>query len=262
MKRRIRRRLRSQREGWTRIAIVALLMALTLAVSIVQYLRAFEERAVATAGEQLTMVAATVADDVDALLLERSHAVAVLARELGRDGDLGSRAVPALLRAEQDGLPDVELVDLADRSGRVVATTQGESFGRDQSSRAWFAVARDTAGTSIFGPHFDELAPTELTIGLTAPVLGDDGGFLGVVREELSLSALLYRVRRRVRHRRRCDAHARARMDLLDHDGLIIAESDLAEQGRINLRQIELAVRARRRADGPARSTAASPPTW
>jgi PAS domain S-box-containing protein len=241
MKRRIRRRLRRQREGWTRIAIVALLMALTVAVSIVQYLRAFEERAVATAGEQLTMVAATVADDVDALLLERSHAVAVLAHELGRDGDLGSRTVPALLRAEQDGLPDVELVDLADRSGRVVASTQAASFGTDQSGRTWFEAARDGAGSRIFGPHFDDMSPNELTIGLSAPVTTDDGRFVAVVREELSLSALLYRVRRRVRVIGDDATRARSlEWILLDHDGLIIAESDLAEQGRINLRQIGL----------------------
>jgi PAS domain S-box-containing protein len=241
MKRRIRRRLRRQREGWTRIAIVALLMALTVAVSIVQYLRAFEERAVATAGEQLTMVAATVGDDVDALLLERSHALALLAHELGRDGELGARAAPALLRAEQDGMPDVQLVDLADRAGRIVATTRPESFGRDESERIWFTAARDGAGARIFGPHFDELAPNDLTIGLTAPVLGDDGRFLGVVREELSLSALLYRVRRRVRVIGDDATRTRAlEWILLDHDGLIIAESDLAEQGRINMRQIGL----------------------
>jgi PAS domain S-box-containing protein len=239
MKRRLRRRLRRQREGWTRIAVVALLMALTLAVSIVQYLRAFEERAIATAGEQLTMVAATVADDVDALLLERSHAVAVLAHELGRDADFGSRTVQALLRAEQDDLPDVDLVDLTDQSGRVVATTQAASYGMDQSARSWFGAARDATGSRIFGPHFDELAPNEMTIGLTAPVLADDGRFLGVVREELSLSALLYRVRRRVRVIGDDTNRTRAlEWILLDHDGLIIAESDFAEQGRINLRQI------------------------
>src|SRR5262249_29280254 len=141
----------------------------------------------------------TVADDVDALILERSHAVAVLAREIGKDDAAGARTMPALLRAEQDALPDIELVDFVDHDGRVVVTTHAPSLGADRSDRTWFAAARDEGAGSVFGPHVDEFAPGELTIGLSAPVLGTGGGFLGVVREELSLSALLYRVRRRVR---------------------------------------------------------------
>jgi PAS domain S-box-containing protein len=233
-------RTRATRGGWARIASVALLMALTIAISIVEYLRAFEERAIATAGEQLTMVAATVADDVDALLLERSHAVVTLARELGKEADLGSRTVPALLRGEQDDLPDIELVDVVDASGRVVAATNPASLGADRSDRLWFSAARE-AGSRIFGPHLDEFAPHDLTVGITAPIVGDDGRLLGVVREELSMAALLYRVRRRVRVIGDDATRIRAlEWILLDHDGLIIAESDLAGQGRVNLRQLGL----------------------
>src|SRR5262249_23835403 len=156
----------------------------------------FEERTIATAGEQLTLVAGTVADDVDALLLERSHAVAVLAREIDKEDDPHSRTIFAPLRAEQDGATDVGLVDFVERDGRGAATEHPAGLGVDSSDRTWFTAARDGAAARIFGPHFGEFAPNELTVGLTAPVLGAAGRFLGVVREEISLSALLYRVRR------------------------------------------------------------------
>jgi PAS domain S-box-containing protein len=227
--------------GLARIAGVLFLMALTILVSLFEYLRAFEDRAITGTGEQLRLVASTVADDVDAVLLERAHAVAVLARDLGKETDLGSSAVPTLLRAEQHDLPDVELVELVDRAGRVVATTQGATYGADRSDHGWFAAARDGAASRIFGPRFDEFAPNDLAIGMTAAVLGPDGAFAGVVREELSLSALLYRVRRRVRVIGDDATRARAlEWILLDHDGLIIAESDLAEEGRVNLRAFQL----------------------
>src|SRR5258705_2179479 len=164
--------------GFARIAGVMFLMALTIVVSLFEYLRAFEERAITGAGEQLRLVASTVADDVDAVLLERSHAVAVLARDLGKEHALGASAVPALLRAEQHDLPDVELVELVDRTGRVVAATQAAGIGADRSDHTWFAAARDGAANRIFGPRFEEFAPNDLTIGLTAAVLAPDGAFL------------------------------------------------------------------------------------
>jgi PAS domain S-box-containing protein len=211
-------------------------MILTLAVVATEYFWALEDQAIATMGEQLATLAASVADDIDALVLARSRAIEALARQVARDGPTQTQLLP-LLRAERQGRPDIQLVAVVDPNGKLVAATDPARVGASATDRAWFAAARDHREARVFGPHYNELASDELAVGLTAPITGRDGQFLGVVREELSLAALLYKVRQRVRVI--SDDSVRSpslEWILLDQDGLIIAESDLGEQGHVNLR--------------------------
>jgi PAS domain S-box-containing protein len=212
-------------------------MALTFAAVAVQYLRAFEDRAVANAGEQLATLAATVADDVDALLVARTRDVEVLARELAEAG-LTIPTARRLFAAGREGRQDVQLVGVLDRTGRVLAATDPVVQGMDLAARPWFRAAVAGDGPGFYGPHFSEFHDQELTVGIAAPIRAADGAFRGVVFQEMAVSAVLYKVRQRVRVLAEDEARARSlEWILLDRDGLIIAESDLAEQGRVNLRE-------------------------
>jgi hypothetical protein len=167
-------------------------MFLTLGVVATEYFWALEDQAIGTMGEQLATLATSVADDVDALVLARSRAIEALARQVARDG-LAPAALLPLLRTERQGRPDIQLVAVVDAAGRPVAATDPARVGGSATDRAWFVAARDHREARVFGPHYNELANDELAIGLTAPIVGREGEFLGVVREELSLAALLAR---------------------------------------------------------------------
>jgi len=140
-------RARAAGDGWARITGVVLLMVLTLSIVVVQYLSALEERALAAAGEQLATLAANVADDVDALVLERTRALDTLSHQLVKDGLVSPSATP-LLRAARRTQPDVAFLGVVDRDGRIVSATETSAVGLDRSGDAWFAAARDRGESS------------------------------------------------------------------------------------------------------------------
>jgi PAS domain S-box-containing protein len=239
---------------WSYLAAVGVLIAVAVVGAAWAYVHALEQREISSAGQELATLAATVAEDIDAILLKRTHALDVVATGLGVDG-ISPATVATMLREERESHPDTVFVGVVDATGRMTAASDPSLLAVDRSDRTWFVGARDHGERRIFGPHFVEVAPTELTIGMAAPIASQSGEFLGVVREEVSVAALLYDVRRRVRilgdesNRR----GASIEWVLLDRDGLVIAESDLDEAGRANLRKLGTA---------SARLASAADGTW
>lgn len=168
----------------------ALVFALVLSWSAGALLRGQLERHL---GSELETVAYQFGDKLDRAVYERSREVQFVAGLAPfRDADQPPAERRRVLEALLDASPDFAWLGFADPTGKIVSATQGFWEKSDASMKAWFRAARELPYSSELH-ELPELAraiarggseaPRFLT--LAAPVLDQDGRFLGVIAAEL-----------------------------------------------------------------------------
>jgi PAS domain S-box-containing protein len=163
---------------------------------------------------------------------------------------------PAALRAHLVQMKEQYLVyrwlGVTDAKGRIVAATNPADEGLDRSKAAWFRAARDSQQVRVEGVRMSEEAGGVPVVGFTAPILGRNGEFLGLVTAQVGLSELEDVFARTVQAFQLQQGNlGKIEWQFLTRDGDLIVDSILREEGRVNLRQLGLPSAQLSADDGP-----------
>ncbi len=146
-----------------------------------------EQELVARAGESLVLGATEVADKLDTMLRERDGDIDILAGAPQlRSG--GSAQMAEHLLAVQRAYPVYARLAVADRTGRVVASTDQSWVGQDVRDASWFQAARHgpRAYTEIVKKGGQSKGQGQLqSVRFSGPIRGAPGVFHGVVMSEV-----------------------------------------------------------------------------
>ncbi|HKW85946.1 MAG TPA: PAS domain S-box protein, partial [Nitrospiraceae bacterium] len=231
-------RLRANRPyAWLPVLIfLSIVVALVIGLLALRFL---ETRLVATAGENLSLAAAEVADKLDRLLFERYGDVEMVARAFSRRVSDQAYVTDYLTRMKQSYGVYLWL-GVADKEGRIIAATDPATIGQDLSKRILFRSVRD--GRTV---HVGDVEPYEAAGGVdavafTAPIIGQDGRFLGAVSTRVALPALEDVVVATIHalQKRRQGSIGTIEYQFLTREGVAFVDSDLWHKGNVNLKTL------------------------
>ena len=136
------------RRWYGRLWTVLLVIALATLAAGAAYVRSGETRLIGSAGESLTLAAASIAKELDLLISERHGNIETLAQAVvARRGD--SAAMTDVLLAAKRFHPLYLWLAVTDEKGRIVAATNPVNVGEDRSTSSWFHAVRDANGVLL-----------------------------------------------------------------------------------------------------------------
>ncbi|MDH5668195.1 MAG: PAS domain S-box protein [Nitrospira sp.] len=192
-------------------------------------------------GEQLTVLASEIAEQLDHVLFERYGDIQIAAKVLApimRD----QAGLDRYLRLLEEQYVQYRWLAVTDENGRIVAATNPTDVGSNRSEEVWFRLVKDTRATHLKSVADSELALGGLTVGFSAPIVGAKGEWLGVVTARIGLDQLEdVFVRPLVALQSQMAGTAGSvEWQLLNRDGALLADSMLREGGETNLRTLGL----------------------
>ncbi|MDH4186146.1 MAG: PAS domain S-box protein [Nitrospira sp.] len=219
--------------------IAAIMVVVVLVCSVALY--AVNRYLLTRTGEGLAVIAAEIADQLDQTLFERYGNIAVAARVLA-PAMHDPAGLTRHLHFLEDAYPQYRWIGVTDASGRLLAATNPSDVGGDRSDEAWFRFARDQKAMHFKSVSETELARGGLTVGFSAPILSEDGTFLGVVTTRVGLDQLEDVFIRPVipLHSQLTGVNGLIEWQLLDREGALLADSMLRDGGKTNLRTLGL----------------------
>jgi PAS domain S-box-containing protein len=201
-----------------------------------------------TAGEALSLGAAEIASKFDRLILERDEDLRVMAVAFSNRLKDDPEFVRRYLRTVKDAYQTYHWVAVADRDGRLVASTSTESPpGTDASRTSWFQEIRAQAEV---GPDArllgevdafltDEGAPD--AIAISRAIYDSRGAFAGVVTSRITLSVLeAIAVETLPSLPNKNSMLTDIEYQIIAEDGVAYVDSDLAHKGRANFSTLGL----------------------
>src|SRR5438093_11661047 len=221
---------------WTVLVVIALA---TLAAG-AAYVRSGETRLIASAGESLTLAAASIAKELDLLISERHGNLETLTQAVvSRRGD--TAAMTEILLSAKRFNPLYLWLAVTDGKGRIVAATNPADVGEDRSTSAWFRAVRDAVGVSLQDPRLSDDAGARWAEALTVAIRSPGGDFLGALTARLGLEVLTEVFARNVRIlEMQHDPPTRIEWQFLADDGRLLAESSLKRDDTVNLKALGL----------------------
>ncbi|SPP64669.1 PAS domain S-box protein [Nitrospira lenta] len=202
-----------------------------------------EQELVARGGESLALGATEVAGKLDAMLRERDGDIELLATAPQVRGSDAARIVEHL-RAVQRAYPVYARLAVADRTGRVIASTDQAWIGRDVRDASWFQavwhIPRVYAET--VKKTSQAMARGQLqSVVFSAPIHGDLGAFHGVIMSEVDAGLWNQLVEETVKQfASQTQNFGTVRYRILDADGNLLLTLDDRDNLAINLRELGL----------------------
>ena len=202
--------------------------------------RYVEARMIATAGQTLAQTAAEVSDKLDRFLIERHGDALLMARTFSvqsQNREFQSTFVAGVKTA----YPDYLWIGATDVRGQIVVATDPATLGRDYSAQAWFQAAR-----SGHGVYMGDVEPFAVmggpdAIAVTAPIIGPQGEFLGVVTTRVGVPGLEAVMTRTLLALRQQEGFwGPLEYQFLTEKGIAFIDSDLDHKGLVNLKQLGL----------------------
>jgi len=192
-------------------------------------------------GETLSLAAAEIAGKVDRSLEGRVGDLRVAARAPVFRGQDVQAMTRLLQEIKADFAPAYVWLGMADAHGRITATTDQASLGRDMSQTPWFRAERDGAPFYVGDVEpFEELDGLE-ALAIAVRVTGPEGEFVGVVTARLSLATLEDVLTQTIRtFRMRPDLSGRVDYQFFSQSGVAFIDSESVRSGRVNLLQLGL----------------------
>jgi diguanylate cyclase (GGDEF)-like protein len=200
-----------------------------------------ERRLVAIAGHSLVQTATDAARKLEAMIAGRRGDIEVLASSpIARGTDRAALTVNLYQIMKKS--PAYQWIGVADAAGRLIAGTNPAGLSQDRSKSRWFQQAVKTHGVTILDARVSNESKNTLAITLTAPIQPLDGGFHGVIAAVVEVPYLVDLLDRttRVLHGVEWSEDSHIEYQLLNGYGDLIADSSLREEGRLNLRDLEL----------------------
>lgn len=195
-----------------------------------------ERRLVASTGYGLVQTASDAASKLELIIAERQADVEVLAASPIARGD-DQQALTAYLYRLLKSYRAYRWLGVTDSHGRLTAGTDSTTLTQDRSTSPWFQQARKSDGVTILDASVSEEAHNRLAITLTAPIRARNGDFDGVVVAVVEIPYLVDLLDRTTRVLQDVawfeDSHIE--YQLLNGNGDLIADSDLREEGHVNL---------------------------
>jgi PAS domain S-box-containing protein len=219
------------------LIIAITLIALTIGWIALHYV---ERTLINMAGESLAVSAADIADKMDLILFEPHRDIQVITKAPIFHGQ-DTEAMTRYLNHIKQLSPIYHWLAIVDPAGRIIAATDSGSIGKNLAGENWFKAVRAQDGVVLQDPEVFGESGT-WTVGFTAPIKGPAGEFRGAVHTRIGLPVLEGIFTRTVGlHQAQRDTPARFEWQFLTRDGLVIADSILRQEGRINLKQLGLA---------------------
>jgi len=216
--------------------MVAIVVLATGALSILYV----EGHLIATTGESLALAATDIADMLDRILFERYSDTLVLSQAAvfqGRD----RKAMTELLGQLKQTYPVYLWLGVIDANGRVIAATNPASVGRDRGVRDRFTAVRKLGTVQVRDAEASEDTGGTLAVAFTAPVKSPTGEFLGVVTTYVGILPLVDIFEKVVRgFQAQRGSSGKIEYQFLTHDGDVIADSLLRQEGQVNLKRLAL----------------------
>ena len=200
-----------------------------------------ERRLVATAGHSLVQTAGDAARKLEAMIAGRRSDVEALASlPIARGTDRA--ALTAYLNRLVKNYPAYQWIGVTDAKGRLIAGTDQAGLAQDRSKSRWFQQAVKTTGVTILDARVSDDSKNKLAITLTAPVRTFDGRFQGVIAAVVEVPYLVDLLDRttRVLQGVEWSEDSHIEYQLLNGYGDLIADSGLRQEGRMNLRDMDL----------------------
>ena len=225
---------------YTRLTVMILLLTVVTVATGAVALYYVEQRLVAVAGENLSFATAQTAHSLDRLLLERHGDAQMMARAFSKEaGNLGF--LTEYLVWMRTHYPLYLWLGVIDAEGRVVATSDAASVGQDYGKSVWFRAVRESRASHVGDVEPYEAAGGVDSVALTAPIIGSQGEFLGVVSTRVGLPAIEEQVTKTVRLFERQEGFiGTIEYQFMLSDGTVFLDSDLEHKGYVNLKRMEL----------------------
>lgn len=220
--------------------IIGGITLLTLVVGFLG-LHILETRLLAATGEQLAIAAADIADKLDLLLYERYGDIQIMARTAAtRVNEL--QALVHEVESFRRVFPVYSWIGVADANGLLIAATDHAGIGQDQSRTPWFRAARERGGVQVHDAQVWEETGGVRAVAFSAPIMGADGAFLGVVTSRVGIPVLAEHFSRTVRSLQiGRGSYGVVEWQFLTSDGILLADSVLhEEEAGLNLRTMGL----------------------
>ena len=222
--------------GWIP-TIIAVITVGAVAIGLIS-LNYVETALTHKAGQMVALAASDIADKLNLLLGERLGDMHVLARApVFRSQDRA--AMTAYLETVQEAYPVYVWTGVLDPQGKVIATPDTSTVGHDRSESAGFLAVR--SGQPI---HVDDAKSVKFLDGtnavtLTGRIAGPKGEFLGAVVVQVGLPVLEDAFGRTVNAlQAQLGTQASIEYQFLTSHGDLIVDSQLREEGRVNLQHL------------------------
>ena len=222
------------RQGYRRLPwLIAGIVVLALAIGGVS-LVLLERYLIAIAGGNLALLAENIADKLDQTLFERYGDVHINSATIARSMNDRTELRRVLNRLKETYLYYRRLA-VIDASGKVIAATDLVSEGEDRSRTEWFQAVRDRKSVYVQDVELSDQSGSQPEVGFFAPIVNDRGEFLGVLRGQVGISELEHVIERSLGSIKLQGQTGSIEWHLLRADGLVIGDSVLHEEGKVNL---------------------------
>lgn len=229
------------RRPYTWLQVLMITMTAIVVVIGALALHYIERRLVAVAGESLSVAAAEIADKLDRLLFERYGDARMMARALGSHKDNPDYANSYLAWMKDSYRPVYLWLGITDKHGHVTAATTSETVGLDLSGEDWFLDVRRDREVHVGDVRSNVGSGGTDAVAFSAPIIGPQGEFLGVVTARVGLSSLAEIVTKTVRDVQTTGTFlGTMEYQFLTRTGDVFIESDLLHKGNVNLARLGL----------------------
>ncbi|MFO0775788.1 MAG: PAS domain S-box protein [Nitrospiraceae bacterium] len=222
---------------WLLLLVAGLTITAMLTMSIA--MRYLQDRLIDTAGENLALASAEIADKVDRMLFERYGDVVMMARTFASQPHDYKYLTEHLVWMKASYHPIYRWLGVADAQGRIVSSTDSASLGQDVSRTDWFTTARDRQQV-----YLGEVGSTGSDPGvlvLASPIRDLQGQFAGVVTSRIGLDMVESVMTRTMRAMQDEPGFAGdVEYQFLTRDGLAFVDSGRGAAPPINLREEKL----------------------
>ncbi len=229
------------RRPYTWLQVLMVVMAVVAAALGTRALHDIEARLVIVAGKSLSVAAGEIANKLDRLMFERYGDVRTVAHAFSSQMSNRTYLHSYLARMKQSYSPVYLWLGVTDRQGRIIAATAPDTVGLEMGSSDWFQAARRTGAVYLGDVQPYVVSGGMDAVGITAPITGPKGEFLGVVTTRMGLP-LLEEIVTKTLHDVQATGEFLGNMEyqFLTQEGDVFIDSDLVHKGNVNLARLGL----------------------
>ncbi|WP_455388271.1 sensor domain-containing diguanylate cyclase [Petrachloros mirabilis] len=200
-----------------------------------------ERRLVTSAGHSLVQAASDSASKLELMINERHGDIEMLASSPIAQSD-DRAAVTSYLYHLIQTYRAYQWIGITDAKGRLIASTDPTILSEDRRTSPWFQEASKSTGVTIIDALVTDEGTRKPNIIIAAPIRTLDGRFRGTVAAKVEVPYLVDLLDRTTRVLRDMawDENSNIEYQLLKRNGDLIADSNLRQEGRLNLKTLGL----------------------